>query len=178
MKVGRRSLAAHCIGLWVFGLVGCAQPRLVSPDAAAGQTYWRGRLSLRVQAPQLAEPTAAATSFTSYYADFELSGRPQAGVLYLSSPLGTTLAQLRWEPGQAWLTSEGHTRAFESLDALAIEATGAAIPIAALYQWLRGEPVVADGWQVDLSRLSEGRVLAQRRQPAPAAELRLILDQP
>jgi outer membrane lipoprotein LolB len=113
---------------------------------------------------------------TSFFASFELSGQAQAGELTLSSPMGTTLAQLRWSPQYALLRSDGRTRAFDSLEALAIEATGTDIPIPALFQWLRGQPANADGWLADLSQLPDGRLLARRTQPAPAAELRLILE--
>lgn len=153
----------------VVVLAGCAQPSQRSlPAGAAESHYWRGRLALRLETP---EPT-------SFYAGFELMGQPRAGELVLTSPLGSTLAQLRWTPQAALLQNNGQTRAFDSLDALATEATGTAIPIAALFQWLQGQPAAADGWQADLSLLGDGRLLARRTQPAPAAELRLILEQP
>lgn len=149
-------------------LAGCAQP-LVRPVAVDNQpqTFWRGRLALRVE--NTPEPT-------SFFASFELSGQPGAGELMLSTPLGTTLAQLRWSPQQALLRDNGQTRAFDSLDALATEATGTAIPIAALFEWLQGRPAAADGWLADLSQLEAGRLVARRSQPAPAAELRLIIE--
>jgi len=147
-------------------LAGCAQPPTLKGAIGGESAYWRGRLALRVETP---EPT-------SYFANFELSGQPRAGELLLSTPLGTTLAQLSWSPQVAVLRSDGQTRAFDSLEALAAEATGTAIPIAALFHWLRGEPAAASGWQADLSQLSEGRLLARRIDPAPAAELRLILE--
>lgn len=149
-------------------LAGCAQPVLAPPADATAASYWRGRLALRVETP---EPT-------SYFASFELSGQARAGELLLSSPLGTTLAQLRWGPDFALLRSNGQTRAFDTLDALATEATGTDIPIAALFQWLQGQAATAHGWQADLSQLNEGRLVARREQPAPAAELRLILERP
>ncbi len=169
MSARLRLLSAGLLGGLLLLLAGCASPP-PAPPAGGGPApaYWRGRLALRLDT---AEPT-------SYFASFELSGQAQAGELLLSTPLGTTLARLRWDPQLALLTSDGRTRAFDSLDALATEATGTAIPIAALFQWLQGQPAAADGWQVDLSLLGEGRLLARRAQPAPAAELRLILEQP
>jgi outer membrane lipoprotein LolB len=167
LKPLARFLAA---GLITLLLVACAPlpPAPPSDPAPSAQRYWRGRLSLRVETP---EPT-------SYFAGFELSGQPQAGELMLSTPLGTTLAQLRWQPGTALLRREGQTRAFDSLEALATEATGTALPIAALFAWLQGQPAEADGWQADLTQLGAGRLVARRAQPEPAAELRLILEQP
>lgn len=163
-----RLIAAALLGALGAVLAGCATPPPTSPASALPAAYWRGRLALRVETP---EPT-------SYFANFELSGQARAGELLLSTPLGTTLAQLRWSPQIALLRSNGETRAFDSLDALAAEATGTAIPIAALFQWLQGQPAQADGWRADLSQLDEGRLVARREQPAPAAELRLILERP
>lgn len=165
MKLLPRILFAGLIGAL---LAGCAQPpRQVAAAPGETQTYWRGRLALRVDSSP--EPT-------SFFANFELSGQAPTGELLLSSPLGTTLAQLRWSPQQALLRNNGQTRAFDTLDALATEATGTAIPIAALFEWLQGRPAVADGWQADLTQLDAGRLLARRSQPAPAAELRLIIE--
>lgn len=164
----RAALAAGLLCALVILLTACAQaPRLAPTGDGQAQTYWRGRLALRVD--NSPEPT-------SFFANFELSGQAPAGELLLSSPLGTTLAQLRWSPGQALLRNNGQTRAFESLDALATEATGTAIPIAALFEWLQGRPAAADGWQADLTQLEAGRLLARRSHPAPAAELRLIIE--
>lgn len=146
-------------------LTACASTPPASPPSAH---FWRGRLALRIQT---AEPT-------SYFASFELSGQPLRGELRLSTPLGTTLAHLRWAPGMALLQSSDGTRSFATLDDLATEATGTAIPIAALFLWLQGSAAEAHGWQADLSRMEEGRLLARRLSPTPEAELRLILDQP
>lgn len=165
MSLQRRQLGATLAGLATLWLAGCAQPVLRAPVPAQG--YWRGRLALRVE--DRAEPT-------SFFANFELSGSADAGELLLSSPLGTTLAQLSWNPRSALLRNNGRTRAFDNLDALAIEATGTDIPIAALFEWLQGRTAPADGWQADLTQLQAGRLLARRTQPAPATELRLILE--
>ncbi len=164
MNPRRRPLHALA-GLAFLWLAGCAQPVLRAPDPSRG--YWRGRLALRID--DQSEPR-------SFFANFELSGAADAGELLLSSPLGTTLAQLRWSPQSALLRNNGQTRAFDSLDTLAVEATGTDIPIAALFEWLQGRSVPADGWQADLTQIQTGRLLARREHPTPAAELRLILE--
>lgn len=170
MKRALRLLAGGLLGAGVLLLLGCAQPVARAPLAdGEAQAYWRGRLALRVD--NSPEPV-------SFFVNFELSGAARRGELLLSSPLGTTLAQLRWSTQAALLRTNGQARAFDSLDALATEATGTAIPIAALFEWLQGRPAAADGWQADLTQLEAGRLVARRSQPAPAAELRLILDQP
>ena len=112
----------------------------------------------------------------SLFAGFELSGHDQAGELNLFTPMGNTVASLRWTPHTATLQSNGETRQFDSLDALVREATGTAIPISALFQWLHGQDSVVAGWQADLSQLAQGRLTARRTYPGPGAELRLILE--
>lgn len=126
----------------------------------------------------------------SVSAQFELSGSPSAGQLTLSGPLGATAAQARWAPGEAALiTGERRTR-FTDLDSLAEEALGERIPIAALFDWLRGRawPGAASGprqdgtagfeqlgWRINLARWAEGWVEAQRT-AAPGVVVRAKLD--
>ena len=140
---------------------------------AAGQNglkneLWSGRISLQVQS----EPAQ------SFSASFELKGKPEQGELSLISPLGSVLGVLRWSPGEAVLDSgNGKVQRFSSVDELMAQATGAAVPVAALFAWLQGEPASASGWSADLSRHQEGRISAKRTQPAPQADLRVVLDQ-
>jgi outer membrane lipoprotein LolB len=145
-------------------LAGCAQPP-ARTTGRAGQ-IWTGRLALQVAS----EPPQ------SFAAGFELRGGAQTGELVLTSPLGNTLASLSWSPGSARLRNGDGERLFDSIEALAREVTGTPIPLRALFDWLDGTQGTADGWQADLSRLDEGRLLARRIEPLPAAELRLILD--
>jgi outer membrane lipoprotein LolB len=158
--------AAGLLLIAIFLIAGCAHPPRVESPSGIESQFWRGRLGLRVDS----EPPQ------SFSAGFELSGDADQGTLRLFSPLGTTLADLRWSPQSATLSNNGETRQFESLDALATQATGTAIPIAALFQWLTGVQTGAAGWSADLSQLESGRLTARRTQPLPAAELRLILE--
>jgi outer membrane lipoprotein LolB len=123
---------------------------------------WSGRLSLVV----------SSSPAQSLSAGFELAGGPVSGTLVLSGPLGSRVATLRWGPEAAFLTSQGETRRFKTL----AELTGAALPINAVFEWLQGRAVPADHWEVDLSRLNDGRLTARRLQIEPKAELRLILE--
>src|SRR5207244_13623349 len=101
--------------------------------------------------------------------------------------LGTVLAQARGSPGRvALLTSKGETR-FASLDELTREVLGESLPVAALFDWLRGRPwsgapsaaaATGDeagfqqlGWVVSLARFGEGLIAAKRPQ-APAVTVR------
>ncbi len=112
----------------------------------------------------------------SFFAAFDLRGTAQTGELSLFSPLGSTLAKMVWAPGKAEMSWNGQSRRFESIDALTREATGTELPIASLFRWLSGLPDDAGGWSADLSQLPDGKLVARRNSPAPAVEMRLILD--
>lgn len=136
-----------------------------------------GRLSVRIEGD-------AARSFN---AAFELSGSAERGHLSLATPLGVQLARAEWSPRGVLLRAKDGERSYDDLDSLAQDALGERIPLAALFDWLRGRawPGAASetappgfrqlGWLVDLSRQSEGWVLAQR-QAAPIIMLRVKLD--
>ena len=156
-------------------LAACATPSRPGADLS-------GRLALRVAA----HDGAPAQSLTT---QFELHGDAVEGDLRLTTPLGSTAAQARWQPGRAELSSAEGTRNFAGLDALAQDLLGQSLPLAALIDWLRGRPwpgapSVARtdgfeqlGWHIDVSRFAEGWVLAAR-ELAPALSLRARLDRP
>jgi outer membrane lipoprotein LolB len=141
----------------------CAHIRHDAPGSGA---FWSGRLAVQVD-------TQSAQSFS---ASFELKGAPDQGEFTLFNPLGGTVARLEWQPGTAALHARGEVRQFNSLEALVTEATGAPLPLAALFDWLRGNNTPVPGWQADLSRLDDGRLTALRNQPLPTATLRVVLD--
>lgn len=156
---------------WLFAFIvvlaaGCAMPPKFPAGADVGTGPWSGRLALEVEESQR----------QSFSASFELKGSPAAGELVLYSPLGGTLAVLAWAPGLAKLRANGEARDFESVDALVAHATGAAIPVAALFDWLRGIDTPVRGWKTDFSLLGQGRLRAERLEPPPRADLRVILD--
>lgn len=139
----------------------CAAPQ---PPSAAGEESWSGRLALRLD----------STPPQSLSAGFELRGNPQAGELQLNSPLGTSLASVRWSPQGAELRQGDRLERRDSLDELTTDLSGTALPLAALFGWLRGNNAVAEGWTVDLSQQPQGRITARRTHPLPSAELRLL----
>ncbi|MCE1194011.1 MAG: outer membrane lipoprotein LolB [Acidovorax sp.] len=145
--------------LW---LAGCAQAPL---KPAGEENTWSGRLSLQVE----------GQNAQSFAALFELWGSERQGGLALTSPLGTRIAQVEWNEGYAQLTTAQETRRSDSLDALLQEVAGAPIPVAALFRWFQGQPASAPGWRADLSALEQGRLVAQRDEPAPQATLRIAL---
>ena len=179
--LGRRLLAALLIAAAAGGLAGCAS-LTVSDRGTQGQTL-SGRLSVRVD----------GQAERGLSAGFELSGSAPQGQLLLSGPLGTTLAQARWAPGQAVLASAGSETRFPDLDSLAAAALGEPLPMAALFDWLRGRPwpdaasqLRGDGvpgfeqlgWQIDLLRWAQGWVEARRvAQPVVTVRVRLDLSE-
>lgn len=161
---GQRGRWRWLVALATALLLGaCATaPRPVSP----GDSAWSGRLALNVnsQPPQ------------SFSAGFDLRGSPAAGELQLVSPLGNTLALVVWDRSGAELRQGGQTTRRGSLDELTAELSGTAVPVAALFGWLDGQPAAVPGWQVDLTRQAEGRVTARRSDPLPTAELRVVFQ--
>lgn len=150
----------------IFFIAGCATRTGANADFPP-ELQWNGRLALKVQ----------GTPPQAFSADFELGGSPQSGLLAFFTPLGTTAARLQWAPGAATLLADGETRQFDSLAALAREATGAELPIAALFDWLQGKATEVPGWQIDLSALEQGRLLAVRTAvELPRVELRIVLQ--
>lgn len=144
-------------------LSACATP---PRPAQPGEAVWSGRLSLQVD-------SAPPQSFS---AAFDLRGSPGEGELQLTSPLGTTLATVVWTPQHAELRQGGQVTRRGNLDELTTELSGTAMPVAALFGWLRGEQGQVPGWQADLSRQAEGRITARRSEPLPTAELRVVFE--
>ena len=160
-----------CAGLLLAAsawlLSGCATPPRPDRPASATEALWTGRMALQVE-------DNAGQSFSG---GFQLRGTAAAGELTLYSPLGGTLAVLTWSPGSAQLRgSNGQVREFASVEALAAEATGAPIPVGALFDWLSGVNTPVSGWQPDLSQLAQGRLRARRVDPPPAADLRVAFE--
>lgn len=162
--------ASALIFFAVFFVAACAVPAKVGIPDQPELSVWRGRLAVRVESGQ---PQSEPQSFA---AGFELTGNALAGELTLYTPLGQTAAALSWSSQTASLRSNGDVRYFESLNALIQQAVGTEIPVVALFAWLAGDNMALAGWSADLSHHASGRITARRTQPAPAAELRLVLD--
>ena len=148
---------------WVAALLaGCATPPPPPPESAGH--HWSGRLALTVHS----DPPQRASAL------FELRGDPQAGELLLSSPLGQALAHVGWNAGGAWLQRPGTAReAYPDMATLTEALTGAALPLAALFDWLQGRPTEAPGWVLVQLDATAGRLHAQRIAPTPPVDLRL-----
>ncbi len=150
----------------VLMLGACATPERPQTRGGAPAKNWHGRLGLRIE----------SSPVQSLSATLDLSGDAQAGDLLLSGPLGTALLALSWRPGRATMQRNGQSREYNSVSALMQDALGADLPLAALFAWLAGEEAAVEGWQVDLAQLSKGRLSARRVGPAPAVDLRLMLE--
>lgn len=157
-------------------MVGCAS---LPPPGPGEPQALSGRLSVQV----------AGDAARSFNAAFELIGSPERGSLALSTPLGTQVAQADWSAEAVRLRSREGERIYPDLDSLSQAALGERVPLAALFDWLRGRawPGAASvantqgfaqlGWNVDLSRYGEGWVVAERAAP-PAVTVRARLDTP
>lgn len=150
--------------------------------APVGPADLSGRLAVRVDG----QPERSVS------ASFELHGTPRQGRLVLIGPLGSIAAQAEWNGKEAWLLANGERSSFASLDELATAALGEPIPIAALFDWLRGQAWPAAphtpradgvpgfdqlGWRIDLSRWADAALEASRLSP-PVVTVRARLERP
>lgn len=167
--IDRRLAAVSLAALLASGCAGLSPP-------IDGERL-TGRLSVRVEGD-------AARSFS---AAFELLGSAERGRLALSTPLGTRIAEADWAADAVRLRSSDGERLYPDLDSLSVDALGERVPIAALFDWLRGRPWSGAaseaagqgfrqlGWNIDLTRRAEGWVEARRDAP-PAVVVRTRLD--
>ncbi|WP_333841936.1 lipoprotein insertase outer membrane protein LolB [Limnohabitans sp.] len=150
-------------------LAGCATPsHITQPLRSAHDNHaqWQGRISVQVQGHT---PSLMSASFS-------LRGDAQNGELDLHSPLGTTLGALQWTPQRVQLSDGSKHQFFTSLADLTEQATGAALPVEAIFGWLQGRDVQATGWLADLSASAQGSITARRISPLPEVTLRIKLD--
>jgi outer membrane lipoprotein LolB len=163
-------MRAGCLVLLMsLMLAGCATPSRSSKPLGAEQANlpeWQGRISVQVQGDN---PTSMSASFL-------LRGDAQNGELDLYSPLGTTLGALQWTPRLVQLSDSGKRQYFTSLAELTEKATGAALPVEAIFGWLQGRDVQTTGWLADLSTAPQGSITARRTAPKPEVTLRIKLD--
>lgn len=145
-------------------LAACASPP--TRTVADAGTSWSGRLGLQIES----EPPQ------NYQAAFELHGSAAAGELTLFTPLGGVLALLQWDAQQATLVRGEQRWQHRHVDLLMQQLVPDAVPLASLFDWLQGHQTANPSWHVDLSALPQGRVFAQRLQPLPRAQLRVVLD--
>lgn len=175
-----RALRAGAAAAWLAAalLAGCASLPPPAPNAISG------RIAVHVDAPPGGEARSLAAAF-------DLDGDANQGSLSLATPLGTRIAQARWSPQAVVLaTADGET-AYPDLDALTRQLAGEPLPVAALFDWLRGKPwpgapsselppaqgagFAQLGWQVLLAGFDRGAIVARRDAP-PAVTIRAMID--
>ena len=164
------------LGVATAVLAGCATRQPTPP----GGDVLTGRLILQIGA-------SASQPSRQWSAGFELRGSARKGELDLTSPLGTVVAQARWQPGQAELLQGAESMRFEGLAELSRQLLGEAVPLEALFDWLKGRPApqtphqptssgfVQQGWNIEITGLPEG-VFVARRASSPAITLRARLE--
>ena len=153
-----RRLAAGALCLLLGACAAPLQPR--------STPFWSGRMGLHIES----EPPQ------SFQAAFELQGSPQSGDLTLFNPVGGVAARLSWTPQQAMLERGNERWTHTTVEALAQQLVQTPLPVQALFDWIEGRAVTHAGWQADLGALAQGRIVAQRLEPAPKALLRIVLD--
>lgn len=164
----QRRFLAVAIGSWVaWAATGCSSPAPLR-RTDDGTDAWSGRFHLTTHTERI--QTVAAM--------FTLEGSAAQGQLLLSSPLGTTLAQASWSQDHARLVANDRTTQFADMDALTTALMGSAIPVWALFDWIKGKPTVVEGWDVNLADWSAGRIAATRTHPLPLAHIRILIDPP
>lgn len=175
-------------------LLGCATPTPPLSTQTNRDEVLTGRLAV-VVADMAASPSSDAqpAPAQSLSAAFELRGSAREGSLDLISPLGSIIARAVWSPEGAVLQSNKGRQRYDDIASLTRDMLGESLPVGTLFDWLRGRPWAGApsepnqapwpegftqmGWRVDLSRLSQGVVVAERER-APKVTLRARLDQP
>lgn len=186
---GRRRVArALLAGAVALGLAACAGPARIAGDGTAFERT--GRFAVTV--------TDAGSPADAVQGGFSWRDTGRLLQLDLVNPLGSTLARVSVGPAGATLQhADGSTEQAPDADALVARATGAALPVAKLRDWLRGQTgsgapgdverdaegrlqsFAQDGWRVQLSRydaLGPGLLRLERRDGTRRISVRLAVD--
>jgi outer membrane lipoprotein LolB len=164
-----RKAGWHGLGCVLLALLAACShaPRAEMDQSGMPVGHWQGRMTLRVDK---SPPEQFSTAF-------EMTGHAGQGELTLLSPLGITLALVRWNPAGASLQQGADTQQFVSMDMLTQRLTGAPLPLPALMAWLDNAGPPVTGWKISAQAMKSGRrVLAERQQPLPTLQLTLLLD--
>lgn len=155
-----------------------AEPVPADSPVAEPLREWEGRMSIKLDAYQGQEPEGLSLAF-----HLQLQG--DTGQLSLMTPLGTQMAEIRWDAQQAVLRdSEGEQR-YPTLEELSAALLGEALPLAMLPYWLDGQAAPTTpstpapnaegfeqlGWHIDLKGQARDLIVARR---PPSAEQRGI----
>jgi outer membrane lipoprotein LolB len=123
---------------------------------------------------------------------FFFSGNTDRGQLDLMTLMGSQMAQVNWQPGEAWLTNDKGKGRYDDIDALSQAALGEAVPLRQLVFWMQGMPdpdlpsrpgaepdtFLQEGWLIDAHELPIKKLNA-RREATPqrrAVQIKVYLD--
>lgn len=162
-----------------IALAGCST--LSAMSSANDPATFNGRIAIYI--PASTERLAQNENGT-----FELGGTSEKGYLLLMSPLGTIMADARWDSDSATLRTRDGERSYRDMDDMTKKALGEPVPLDALLSWLKGRAwyqasstQTAKGftqldWDVDTTQLaSQGRLTAKHTK-APIVSLAILLD--
>lgn len=107
---------------------------------------------------------------------FFFSGNTDVGQLDLMTLMGSQIAQVNWQSGEAWLTNDKGRQRFSDLESLSEATLGESLPLRSLIQWMQGQPdmdlpslpgpqphtFLQEGWLIDTSELPDKKLHATR----------------
>lgn len=145
----------------------------------------QGQMSIKLAA--FADQSAKGLSLGFFF-----SGNTDTGQLDLMTLMGSQVAQVNWQPGEAWLTNDKGRQRYDNLEALSLAALGESLPLRSLIQWMQGQPdldlpslpgpqantFIQAGWLIDTNELPEKKLHARREASATqrAVQLKIYLD--
>lgn len=158
---------------------------LQAPARALPRVDLQGQMSVKLSA--FADQPAKGLSLGFFF-----SGNTDTGQLDLMTLMGSQMAQVNWQPGEAWLVNDkGRTR-YDNLDSLSEAALGEPLPLRQLVHWMQGHPdpelpsapgpeastFIQQGWLIDARELPNKKLNA-RRDATPlqrGVQLKIYLD--
>lgn len=145
----------------------------------------QGQMSVKLSA--FADQPAKGLSLGFFF-----SGNTDTGQLDLMTLMGSQMAQVNWQPGEAWLINDKGRSRYDNLDDLSQAALGEPLPLRQLVHWMQGHPdpglpsapgaeantFTQQGWWIDARELPFKKLNA-RREASPlqrGVQLKIYLD--
>jgi len=139
------------------------------PARALPRVDLQGQMSIKLSA--FADQPAKGLSLGFFF-----SGNTDTGQLDLMTLMGSQMAQVNWQPGQAWLINDKGRQRYDNLDSLSEAALGEPLPLRQLVHWMQGHPdpdlpsapgpqadtFIQQGWLIDAHELPYKKLNAQR----------------
>ncbi|WP_052162105.1 lipoprotein insertase outer membrane protein LolB [Aquabacterium sp. NJ1] len=155
------------------------------PARALPRIDLQGQMSVKLSA--FADQPAKGLSLGFFF-----SGNTDTGQLDLMTLMGSQMAQVNWQPGEAWLVNDKGRARYDNLDSLSEAALGEPLPLRQLVHWMQGHPdpelpsapgpetdtFTQQGWLIDARELPIKKLNA-RREATPVqrgVQLKIYLD--